>query len=217
MGMEGMYRKLQDFASDENEKTDFPEAHERARKALVNTGGSLVGAGLIAGMSPTAEAAGNAPPTTIEQAIEEDTQQRSEAALTCLADNVYNEARGESIEGQLAVALVTLSRTLFPEYPKDVCGVVYQKNQFSWTFDPKILMTAVQEKEMARIRELVAPLLQEQDIATAVTFLSAALGLPKETLYYKRVGFQGSAKVQQFFGSLRSVGVIGRHEFFVKD
>ena len=51
----------------------------------------------------------------------------------CLASNVYHEARGESLEGQYAVAKVTLNRLQYPEYPKTLCGVVFQPRQFSWT------------------------------------------------------------------------------------
>ena len=51
----------------------------------------------------------------------------------CLASNVYFEARGESFRGKLAVAMVTLNRTRLPDYPDTICGVVYQKDQFSWT------------------------------------------------------------------------------------
>lgn len=53
--------------------------------------------------------------------------------LKCLADNVYYEARGESYEGMLAVARVTINRTQHPDYPDSICGVVYQPFQFSWT------------------------------------------------------------------------------------
>lgn len=51
--------------------------------------------------------------------------------LTCLHDNVYHEARGESREGMVAVAKVTLNRV--GTYANSVCKVVYQKKQFSWT------------------------------------------------------------------------------------
>ena len=53
----------------------------------------------------------------------------------CLALNVYHEARGESPEGQLAVAAVTLNRVRDPEFPDSVCAVVWQRGQFSWTHD----------------------------------------------------------------------------------
>ena len=60
--------------------------------------------------------------------------------LDCLAMNIYREAGNESFEGKVAVAQVTLNRVDHPKFPKDVCGVIYQKNvfmekvvcQFSW-------------------------------------------------------------------------------------
>lgn len=53
--------------------------------------------------------------------------------IHCLAKNVYYESKGEPYKGQLAVALVTLNRVDHENYPKSICGVVYQKHQFSWT------------------------------------------------------------------------------------
>lgn len=52
--------------------------------------------------------------------------------LTCLAKNIYHEARGESKQGQIAVGLVTLNRVKHKGFPNSVCEVVNQKNQFSW-------------------------------------------------------------------------------------
>jgi len=52
--------------------------------------------------------------------------------LTCLAKNIYYEARGESKQGQIAVGLVTLNRVNHVSFPNSVCAVVNQKNQFSW-------------------------------------------------------------------------------------
>ncbi|MBW8784478.1 MAG: cell wall hydrolase [Novosphingobium sp.] len=50
----------------------------------------------------------------------------------CLAKAVYFEARGESLEGQLAVAKVVLNRTMSGLYPTSICGVVTQPAQFSF-------------------------------------------------------------------------------------
>ena len=50
----------------------------------------------------------------------------------CLASAVYFEARGEPIEGQLAVAEVVLNRAVSGKYPRDICGVVEQPWQFSF-------------------------------------------------------------------------------------
>jgi hypothetical protein len=46
--------------------------------------------------------------------------------LDCLAEAVYFEARGESRDGQAAVAQVVLNRVRHPAFPNTVCGVVYQ-------------------------------------------------------------------------------------------
>jgi spore germination cell wall hydrolase CwlJ-like protein len=46
--------------------------------------------------------------------------------LDCLTQAVYFEARGESPQGQAAVAQVVLNRVKHPAFPKTVCGVVFQ-------------------------------------------------------------------------------------------
>lgn len=46
------------------------------------------------------------------------------AELECLAVTVYFEARGEPVEGQMAVAQVILARVEDPGYPDTICGVV---------------------------------------------------------------------------------------------
>ena len=57
--------------------------------------------------------------------------------LDCLAKNIYFEAKGESLPGKIAVAQVTLNRVLHKQdFNKTICGVVYQKDQFSWTAQP---------------------------------------------------------------------------------
>ncbi len=53
--------------------------------------------------------------------------------MVCLTDNIYREARGESIAGQVAVAHVTYNRVKSEKYPHSFCEVVYQYKQFSWT------------------------------------------------------------------------------------
>ncbi|NOX93466.1 MAG: cell wall hydrolase [Gammaproteobacteria bacterium] len=64
-------------------------------------------------------------------------QKRTAKELRCLALNIYFEARGEKAEGQLAVGMVTMNRMKSRHYPGSVCGVVWQKRQFSWTHDGK--------------------------------------------------------------------------------
>jgi spore germination cell wall hydrolase CwlJ-like protein len=66
-----------------------------------------------------------------------------DAELKCLAENVYHEARGEPLEGQYAVAEVTMNRVRSTRFPDSVCEVVHEKRwdtrrrrdvgAFSWT------------------------------------------------------------------------------------
>lgn len=65
--------------------------------------------------------------------------------LECLAQNVYWEAAGESFEGKVAVAQVTMNRLESGRYGKTICQVVFQRTkvyetvicQFSWTCSAK--------------------------------------------------------------------------------
>ena len=63
----------------------------------------------------------------------------AEAALLCLALNVYHEARGDSPEAQVNTAQVVLNRVESARFPSTICGVVKQRNsrgcQFSWWCD----------------------------------------------------------------------------------
>ncbi|MCJ8190522.1 cell wall hydrolase [Sphingomicrobium aestuariivivum] len=62
----------------------------------------------------------------------------------CLANAIYFEARGESLEGQLAVADVVINRAESGQYPDNWCDVIKQKAQFSF----------VQNRRFPRITEM---------------------------------------------------------------
>ena len=64
------------------------------------------------------------------------------ASLDCLALNIYHEARGEPLEGKIAVGQVVMNRVGDPDFPAGVCEVVKQggerprdRCQFSWWCD----------------------------------------------------------------------------------
>jgi len=91
--------------------------------------------------------------------------------VACLAKNIYMEARGEPIEGQVAVAQVTLNRLNTGNFGSTLCKVVYAKNQFSWTNEKLKPIKNNKEWEAAVI------------IATAV--LKGSIHLPNfNALYY---------------------------------
>ena len=67
--------------------------------------------------------------------------------VECLAKNIYFEGRGESLQGQIAIAHVTLNRQKDNRFEDSICDVVYQgpldnktnplrnQCQFSWWCD----------------------------------------------------------------------------------
>lgn len=62
------------------------------------------------------------------------TIQLSNEEFQCLARNIYFEARGESLIGQVAVAQITHNRLKSKRWGSTFCDVVYARKQFSWTF-----------------------------------------------------------------------------------
>ncbi len=60
---------------------------------------------------------------------------------SCLASALYHEARGEPVEGQIAVGITIFNRMISSAYPSTICGVVFQnshrynKCQFSFACD----------------------------------------------------------------------------------
>lgn len=61
-----------------------------------------------------------------------DTSGELSRELMCLAQAVYFEARGEPLDGQLAVARVIINRSQSNAFPDDYCSVVTQRGQFSF-------------------------------------------------------------------------------------
>jgi spore germination cell wall hydrolase CwlJ-like protein len=119
----------------------------------------------------------------------------SEKQINCLAQNIYHEARGEPIRGQLAVAYVTLNRLEDRRFPNTICSVVFQRSQFSWTaHNPRIR----EPKAWSRAKELA-----EQAL------ILHALG---EDSTYGAIYFDGR-KAKQSYHTRRTV-VIGKHSFY---
>ena len=58
--------------------------------------------------------------------IDVDTSNIDPEEAYCLAENIYYEARNEDIQGQFAVASVTLNRANDVRFPNTICGVVKQ-------------------------------------------------------------------------------------------
>lgn len=76
----------------------------------------------------------------------------SRNSLACMARAMYFESNRSSDEGMLAVGTVVMNRVDSKEFPKSVCAVVGQKNQFA----PGVLSRAMKEDKSRARAERVA-------------------------------------------------------------
>jgi spore germination cell wall hydrolase CwlJ-like protein len=92
-----------------------------------------------------------------------------ERQLKCMADNIYYEAAMEPAEGKLAVAQIVMNRSESPDFPKDICQVIYQRNsfyqtvvcQFTWLCDGSVGRRPVQPQQYAESMEAAKKVLLE--------------------------------------------------------
>lgn len=120
----------------------------------------------------------------------------SRTELTCLARNIYHEARGEPLEGQIAVAQVTINRVKDSRFGNTVCSVVYAPRQFSWTLDRK-----------ARVRDLKA---WEHSLQIARAVLTQSTPIANFSALY----FHTKQVRPRWKHGKRVVAVIGNHIFY---
>jgi spore germination cell wall hydrolase CwlJ-like protein len=127
----------------------------------------------------------------------------------CLTQAIYYEARGESVEGQWAVANVIINRAFSGKFPSTICGVVFQNAskgyhqcQFTFACDGK---TDVGTERQAWNRA--------EDIADRA-FAEFQQGdrphvLPKSALYYHT-----RSVAPQWSYTYQRVASIGAHIFY---
>ena len=61
-----------------------------------------------------------------------------------MADNLHHEARVDGMRGMEAVATVVMNRVSDSRWPDNVCDVVYQPSQFSWTLEKRLVNMKVE-------------------------------------------------------------------------
>jgi spore germination cell wall hydrolase CwlJ-like protein len=99
-------------------------------------------------------------------------------AVRCLANAIYYEAALEPIEGQQAVAQVVVNRVRDPNFPKSVCGVVYEGweritgCQFSFTCDGALVRTPVPDlwEQARRVAEAALSGYVRKDVGAATHY-----------------------------------------------
>lgn len=77
--------------------------------------------------------------------------------LECLAQNIYHEARNQTVDGMIAVAAVTINRVNSQKYADNICDVVAEPYQFSWVMqNKKVLMDNSIERQAWRVSQEIA-------------------------------------------------------------
>lgn len=131
--------------------------------------------------------------------------------IRCLAHNIYFEARSEPVEGQYAVAHVTLNRVESSLFPQTICGVVRQRNtrvcQFSWWCDNRLRTNSINNRIAERevyyeIKQLATFIVLNRKLREDST--NGALFYHATYIEKRRLGSM----------SLIPTATIGRHVFY---
>ncbi len=118
----------------------------------------------------------------------------------CIAVAVYHEARGESLEGQLAVAKVIMNRAASGKYPGSWCGVVKQPWQFSFVNPRSGYMPSV-DTASASWRKALG--------VTRLAVANAVQSVPSDCLWY-----HADYVAPSWGRRLTRVNKIGAHLFY---
>ena len=105
--------------------------------------------------------------------------------LACLKANIFFEARGESAKGKAAVAKVTMNRVKSKKYPNGVCSTVFQKRQFSWSFQqPWSTIQRVMKGDLSGFNALDRAAYQESKRIAEKALKTGLNVLPDNVLFY---------------------------------
>ena len=116
-----------------------------------------------------------------------------DADARCLARAVFFEARGEPLEGQLAVAQVILNRAASGKYPDSSCGVIDQPNQFS--FARRSIDTDSNDYRIAKAIAVIAQAQRWSQVA------------PRAMSFH-------ATQVRPSWGGMQRISRIGNHVFY---
>lgn len=97
--------------------------------------------------------------------------------MLCLSSVIHHEAKGELLNGQIAVAQVVVNRVNSGKFPSTVCGVVKQRGQFSWV--GKKPMTLAKEKLAREVLEGK----HKNNVPKALFFTNLSVKFKRKVLY----------------------------------
>jgi len=101
----------------------------------------------------------------------------------CMMRAMYFESNRSSADGMLAVGTVVMNRYNDPRYPKTICGVVGQKNQFAQGVLSKP-MTDSGAVLASRVADQVLAGARHPGVQSAQHFHTAGLRFPYNNMFY---------------------------------
>jgi len=129
--------------------------------------------------------------------------------LACLKANIFFEARGESPKGKAAVAKVTLNRVKSKKYPNGVCSTVFQRKQFSWSFQqPWGRIQSVMKGDLRGYTAADRAAYQESKKIAEKGLKTGLDVLPDDVLWYHRTDIN-----PKWSRSMKKIKIIGHHVF----
>lgn len=125
-----------------------------------------------------------------------------DAQYHCAAQIAYHEARGEaSYAGRALPTTIAANRVLDSRFPNTMCGVMKQRNQFTFVSNGLHLM-APMEYDTWKKSQAIAKTVMETEVENNSVGLGGAL-------YFQTLN------TPKWSPRLREVGRIGNHKYFV--
>lgn len=126
--------------------------------------------------------------------------------LQCLAENIYFEARGEPLEGQYAVAEVTLNRTQARNFPHTVCEVVHETR---WDPNRRRFVADFSWTELGALSPQDGPAWKQAMVVATATYDDLHTSVVPGALFYH------ATSVRPGWSKTRTViATIGNHTFY---
>jgi spore germination cell wall hydrolase CwlJ-like protein len=104
----------------------------------------------------------------------------------CMTRVMYFESNRSSEEGMVAVGTTVMNRLATPGYPKTVCGVIGQRNQYA----DGVLDKPMNPREAAQISQVADHVLageRHPQVGSAMFFHTAGLTFPYHNMHYVAV------------------------------
>lgn len=121
-----------------------------------------------------------------------------------LALNIFHEARGECLEGQVAVTNVVFNRVKSKHYPNTIIEVVYQSKQFSWT---------LKNDRISEIKKEIDSWIKCQQLAFIVYTSHKKDLISQQYLHYVNKNIVDRIEWTKSFSKRK---IIGQHVFLTK-